>query len=238
MSIKLNKISDKKNITIASPHFKGEYNYWGKNYQNKEEFEKEKIIILDYSELINNPDSNQTTSPNTWVNMNIEGGLTNSANGNYKINLNTLNNGKTLDKSLPDYTVYLKSNGTIKPKQVSIKNGTGTFNYTGTVGDIIYAQDQYNKTIANKTVAIGTKITGTNFHETYNNKKQFTINLSDMNGNKIAKQTIYFNLFNALGQNKTYQTTTNENGTANLAINLITGNYNISYYFLGHKQYS
>lgn len=232
-------ISDKKNITISSPHFKGDTNYWGKNFQNKEEFEKEKIIINYIRNLSNDPNSTkQSISPKSWTNMNIEGGLRNSTNGNYKITLNTLNNGKTLNKNLPDYTVNLKSTGTITPNTITIKNGTTSFNYTGTTGDIIYAQDQCNNTITNKTVATETIIIGSNFNETYNNKKQFTINLTDTNKKPIAKQTVYFNLFNALGENKIYTTITNENGTASLPINLIKGNYDINYYFLGNNQYS
>lgn len=77
---------------------------------------------------------------------------------------------------------------------------------------------------ANKT---NTTLTINNDSIEYGTPYNYTANLTYQNGSAISGQELMFNLYNQLGQNKTYWATTNNEGIAKLAINLIPGNWTL-----------
>lgn len=61
----------------------------------------------------------------------------------------------------------------------------------------------------------------------------FTISLTDVNGNPLSNQSVIFNLCN-----KNYTTTTDQQGIANLKIDLEANSYDIIVYYIGDSTYS
>ena len=61
----------------------------------------------------------------------------------------------------------------------------------------------------------------------------FSISLTDINGNALSNQSVIFNI-----NNKNYTRTTNEEGIASLKINLAANSYETEVYYLGDATYS
>ena len=61
----------------------------------------------------------------------------------------------------------------------------------------------------------------------------FTVTLSDADGNVLSNQSVIFNI-----NDKNYTKSTDENGTANLGINLAAGTYDVTVYYLGDSTYN
>ena len=66
----------------------------------------------------------------------------------------------------------------------------------------------------------------------YKNGERLSADLSDMNDNPLSKHNLTFNI-----NNQNYTRTTDDNGKASIAINLIPGTYSANIYFLGNNKY-
>lgn len=77
------------------------------------------------------------------------------------------------------------------------------------------------------------KIKSSNFYANYKAGKYFSVRLTDIKDKPLSDQLILFTI-----NNRTYTTYTNENGMANVQINLKPGNYTISTDFLGNDKYN
>ena len=71
-----------------------------------------------------------------------------------------------------------------------------------------------------------------------NNGDDFTVKLTDNNGNKIANKTIQISLANNSGNVNELNITTDENGIASFGINANSGNYSVKCVFLGDDKYA
>ena len=109
----------------------------------------------------------------------------------------------------------------------------GQHNITGIFeGDDIYAKSSFNDTVSvilNKFVNLDVS----NIIMFYKDGTRLIAKLTDCIGNPIANATIFF-VINGV----TYNRTTDENGTASMAINLILGDYNATIYFKGSDKYN
>ena len=66
----------------------------------------------------------------------------------------------------------------------------------------------------------------------YKNGERLSADLSDMDDNPLSKHNLTFNI-----NNQNYTRTTDDNGKASIAINLIPGTYLANIYFLGNNKY-
>lgn len=92
--------------------------------------------------------------------------------------------------------------------------------------NIVTYADDVNKT--------NTTLTINNDSIEYGTPYNYTANLTYSNGSAISGAELMFNLYNQLGQNKTYWATTNTEGIAKLAINLIPGNWTLQAVYPGN----
>lgn len=72
---------------------------------------------------------------------------------------------------------------------------------------------------------------------TLNNGDDFTVKLTDKNGNGIANKTIQVSLANNSEKINELNITTDENGVASFGINANTGNYSVKCVFSGDNEY-
>ncbi len=74
-------------------------------------------------------------------------------------------------------------------------------------------------------------------NSTLNNGDDFTVKLTDDNGNGIANKTIQISLSNNSKKVNELNITTDENGVASFGINANTGNYSVKCVFSGDGEY-
>jgi hypothetical protein len=74
-------------------------------------------------------------------------------------------------------------------------------------------------------------------NSTLNNGDNFTVKLTDSNGEAIGNKTIYISLTDAEGNVNNLNITTNEKGVASFGINANSGNYSTKCVFLGDDNY-
>ena len=125
-----------------------------------------------------------------------------------------------------------------KTYEVEIVDGEGTFECTELIpGEFELIVDyvgnyKYNSANATANIVVleseNVTLTADNLTKYYNNSARFVANLVDSKGNPIVNQSIQFTI-----NRVSYNRTTNENGSASLAINLGSGEYEITVYFDG-----
>lgn len=150
----------------------------------------------------------------------------------------TNNNAKITNGDLNIYA----NNKLIKTQRV--KEGIVKFNYTINTTETLISAN-YTKSLKSNvktalllTKKIETQINSTNMEKNYRNNEKYTAQLTDTNKNPISNQTLYLNLTRKTNkQSKVYQITTNENGYANLEINLAPGEYTIKIEYPGDEKY-
>ena len=77
-----------------------------------------------------------------------------------------------------------------------------------------------------------TSLTGNDTELYFKNGTAFKVELSDSNGSSLANQSVIFNI-----NGNNYTRTTNDEGIASMAINLIPGDYTIAAFFAGTSSY-
>lgn len=109
----------------------------------------------------------------------------------------------------------------------------GQYNITGIFnGDNVYSKSSFNANVSvilNKNVDLNVS----DIIMFYKDGTKLTAKLTDCIGNPIANETIFF-IINGV----TYNRTTDADGIASMAINLIPGNYNVTVYYKGSDKYN
>ena len=136
----------------------------------------------------------------------------------------TINATKYPDTILLDitYTSSDDSVATVDKNGVVTAVGEGTAIITVEVGDDeIYAKNSTTVTVNVKDNAIN--VFAPNVTKYFNGTERFVVSVTDSRNNPLANQSV---IINVAGVN--YTRTTNTNGTASIAINLISGQYNVT----------
>ncbi|WP_299521800.1 Ig-like domain repeat protein [uncultured Methanobrevibacter sp.] len=159
-----------------------------------------------------------------------------SNNNNVNLNVSDIimfyHDGTKLKAVLTDYkgnpvanaTIYFVINGVTYTRSTD-KNGTAymALNLKSGTYDasiLFNGTDKYNKVAKNITVTIKSTIESADIIKMYQNGTQFFAKFFDKNGNLLANTNVTFNINGVF-----YTHTTDENGTAKLAINLRPGKY-------------
>ena len=145
----------------------------------------------------------------------------------YSVTLTGLNN-----KTIPLNTITFKCNGA-SLSVVSDENGEATILLSNlSLGEYSLEYEfkgnkNYNSYKSSSTLTVEnptTILVGNDLTMLYQDNSKFKVDLTDLNSNSMANKTITFNV-----NGNSYNRTTDENGVASLAINLIPGTYEISY---------
>lgn len=183
---------------------------------------------IDFSSLFNRSDSNTDTKADT--NSNILGIADSSILGNSTFNITGLTNmsGNRSSFNISDLLNYF-INGNNNTITFNYLFGPGVYNMTVTY----LGNRNYNKaenTTAKLIVTPRAIISAEDVVMYYKNGTRYVVNLTDADGKPLANETVTITINGA-----SYNRTTNENGTASIAINLEPGNYTVSAsYGFGH----
>lgn len=140
-----------------------------------------------------------------------------------------------------------KINGTLK---AYLNNQEYLISYVDGIGSYIFKDLDYGEYSLNITFSkdnyetvdvvkhfeitpVATILETNNFTMYYHDGTKLTAKLTDCIGNPIANETIFF-IINGV----TYNRTTDADGIASMAINLIPGNYNVTVYYKGSDKYN
>ena len=180
----------------------------------------------EYQAIVDYLGSNKYNIANNFVNFTV---------AKKEINMNL-----TIDKDYRDVTVNVnlseKLNGNLtllvnnNPYVLNYINGTGSYivrnltygNYTIIA---LFTKDNYESTNVSGNVEINPIKTILDIDDVimyYHNGTRFIVNLKDINGNPLANMSV-----GILINGKEYIRTTDENGSASIALNLISGVYNV-----------
>lgn len=205
------------------------YNWWGTNNPKSSLFYGN-VNYSNYIYLTLNYDSLTTEKLNK---INI------SLNNYYD---NKINSIKNLDSNFTiNKTGILTLNPFNNSTKINIINGKFNNNiylplFTNNISftldnEIITAKIDSNTSI------IQTILESNNFTKVFGIAKNFTVCLKTINGYLLSGKEISFKLINQLGESKIYWATTNTEGIAKLAINLIPGEFYIETNFNGDENY-
>ncbi|MBR0270385.1 MAG: hypothetical protein IJQ68_00095 [Methanobrevibacter sp.] len=178
-----------------------------------------------------NPESNYTNTFNVLSKITVDI----DANDTTTYESKGLSLDIILSEDITDNVTVIFDNSTYT---VEIVEGTGVYtNSNISAGEYelnIYYAGDYKYESANATVNItvleseGVTLTADNLTKYYKNSKKFVVNLTDSQGNPISNQSIQITI-NGVGYNRT----TDDSGSASIAINLAAGTYETAVYYDG-----
>ncbi|OWT33866.1 hypothetical protein BGI41_00250 [Methanobrevibacter sp. 87.7] len=129
------------------------------------------------------------------------------------------------------YNLVTDNNGIVYLVIPVLNNGNYNVSYSYTDSN---SKLSSNGSTTIKVIKNITTIKGNDLNTTSKSGAKFNVTLKDAFGNPISNQNIQFRLNNST---IIYNATTNSNGVASLAINLIAGDYTITYTFVSNNQY-
>ena len=195
-------------------------NFWGSNFYDEETIINNQIIAYCYNEY--QVEKIEYKSPNSWINLKIEGDevIQSFTNNQYKISF-VYNNDSYINSSLPNYR--LKINGTnLKEQYVYIINNEKAITYNSNIigNNIIncFDNDPYNTSkiiisknlVVNDVIAISPK----NLITAFNSGNLFNIKVTNKNS-KLPSNGVLLNLKIYTDKNfKNYSVKTNSKGIA------------------------
>ena len=200
------------NLSFGSHQFKVEYD-GDNNYKANNESISFYVDKFDSSMSVDIPEII------SGENATITVSLPKHATGNVTLTINNNN-----------YTANV-TNGVAKVNIPGLD--AGSYNVTVTYsGDNEYKNNvtKYNITVLNNK---DVNLNSSDIVMFYKDGTRFVGVLTDYKGNPIANQTLTFTI-----NGRTYIKTTDVNGTASIALNLIPGTYNANVYFNGTKDYN
>lgn len=129
------------------------------------------------------------------------------------------------------YTLVTNENG-VATLALHLNGGSVYTIFYSFVGDELYNPSEGNSSFRISIIGqLSNHLEANDFVESYADGKYFVVNLRDPYGNRGPNYSISLTLINQYNQNKTYNLTTDSNGTVRLQINLLPGTYKIQSFY-------